>query len=118
MRGGDTIFYDGVKTSDLISRAHVLKRLHEKMISGPSEKKNHEGTLWRLHRSVTSFILTRKIFLHIYRHGYRFYNRYTNKKYKKYLYDDGTGVKPKYFLQRGIRYAPVYDTIQQMCDID
>ena len=32
--------------------------------------------------------------------------------------DYGTGVKPKYFLRRGIRYTPSYDTIQQMCDRD
>ena len=33
--GGDTVFYDGVKTSDLGSRAHVLKHLHGRMIFGP-----------------------------------------------------------------------------------
>ena len=33
--GGDTVFYDGVKTSDLGSRAHVLKILHGRMIFGP-----------------------------------------------------------------------------------
>ena len=32
--------------------------------------------------------------------------------------DYGTGVKPKYFLQRGIRYTPSYGPIQQMCDRD
>ena len=38
--GGDTVFYDGVKTSDLGSRAHVLKHLHlhGRMIFGPFEK--------------------------------------------------------------------------------
>ena len=36
--GGDTVFYDGVKTSDLGSRAHVLKILHGRMIFGPFEK--------------------------------------------------------------------------------
>ena len=34
------MFYDGVKTSDLGSRAHVLKHLHlhGRMIFGPFEK--------------------------------------------------------------------------------
>ena len=36
--GGDTVLYDGVKTSDLGSRAHVLKRLHGRPIFGPFEK--------------------------------------------------------------------------------
>ena len=35
--GGDTVFYDGVKTSDLGSRAHILKHLHGIMIFGPFE---------------------------------------------------------------------------------
>ena len=35
--GGDTVFYDGVKTSDLGSRAHVLKNLHGRIIFGPFE---------------------------------------------------------------------------------
>ena len=44
--GGDTMFYDGVKTSDLGSRTHILKKLHGRMIFGPFEKVFHEGTLW------------------------------------------------------------------------
>ena len=36
--GGDTVFYDGVKTSNLGSRAHVLNNLHGRMIFGPFEK--------------------------------------------------------------------------------
>ena len=32
--GGDTVFYDGLKTSDLGSRAHVLNHLHGRMIFG------------------------------------------------------------------------------------
>ena len=32
------MFYDGVKTSDLGSRAHVLKTLHGGMVFGPFEK--------------------------------------------------------------------------------
>ena len=46
--GGDTVFYDGKRKSDLDSRYHVFKNLHGKMIFGPL-KKNHEGTLWRGH---------------------------------------------------------------------
>ena len=38
--GGDNVFYDGLKTSDLGSRAHILKNLHGKMIFGPFEKKS------------------------------------------------------------------------------
>ena len=33
--GGDTLFYDGVKTSELGNRYHVLKDLHRRMIFGP-----------------------------------------------------------------------------------
>ena len=36
------------------------------------------------------------------------------KQTKKYLDDDGTGVKPKHFLQRGMRYTSGCDQIQQM----
>ena len=43
--GGDTVFYDGVKTSGLGSRAHILKHLHGRMIFGPFEKVFHEVTL-------------------------------------------------------------------------
>ena len=34
IRGGDTVFYNVVKTSDLGSRAHILKHLHGIMIFG------------------------------------------------------------------------------------
>ena len=51
------MFYDGLKTSDLVSRARVLKHLHGRMIFGPFERKIHEGTLWSGYRSVISFIL-------------------------------------------------------------
>ena len=57
---GDTVFYAGVKTSDLGSRAHILKFLHGGMIFGPFENKFHEGTLWSGYRSVIYFILTKK----------------------------------------------------------
>ena len=52
------MFYDGVKTSDLGSRAHILKH---RMIFGPFEKKKHKDTLWSGYRAVISFILTKKI---------------------------------------------------------
>ena len=45
IRGGDTVFYDGTKTSDLESRAHALNNLHGRMIFGPFEKCFHEGTI-------------------------------------------------------------------------
>ena len=35
IRGGDTVFDNGVKTSDLGSRPHFLKHLHGRMIFGP-----------------------------------------------------------------------------------
>ena len=72
--GGKTVFYDRVKTSDLGSRSHILKHLHGRMIFGPFEKVFHEGNLWSRYRSVISLILTKKIFLHFFRHGDRFYN--------------------------------------------
>ena len=40
----------------------------------------------------------------------------TIKQTKYYLDDDGTGVKPKNFLQRVMIYTPGYDPIQQMRD--
>ena len=39
--GGETVFYYGVKTSDLGSTAHLLKHLHGRMIFGPFKKKIH-----------------------------------------------------------------------------
>ena len=38
IRRGDTVFYNGVKTSDLESRARVLKNLHGRMIFCPLKK--------------------------------------------------------------------------------
>ena len=60
--GGETVFYDGVKSSNLGNRYHVLKHLHGRMIFGPFEKYFHNGTLWRGPRSVISFILTKTKF--------------------------------------------------------
>ena len=113
--GGYTVFYYGVKTSDLGSRSHVLTILQRRMIFGPFEICFHEGNLWIVHRAVISFIITKQIFLHFYRHGDRFYSWYINKTDKrKYLDDNITGVKPKYFLQEGMRYSPGYDPIQKI----
>ena len=44
--GGDTVFYDGVKSSDFGSRAHILKHLHGRIVFGPFGNVFHEGTLW------------------------------------------------------------------------
>ena len=74
--GGDTMFYDGVKTSDLGSRAHILKHLHGRMVFGPFWKKSHEGTLWSGYRTIISFIIKKEISLHLFHHGDWFYNRY------------------------------------------
>ena len=38
IRGGGTVFYDRLETSDLGSRSRVLKHLHGRMIFGPFEK--------------------------------------------------------------------------------
>ena len=64
--GRDTVFYDGVKTSDLGSRARILKHLHGRMIFGLFEEVFHEGTLYSGYRAVISFILTKQIFLHFF----------------------------------------------------
>ena len=36
--GGYTVFYDGVKITDVVNRAHILKHLHGRIIFGPFEK--------------------------------------------------------------------------------
>ena len=81
-------------------------------------EKIHEGDIWRWHRAVISFILAKQIFLHFYRHGDPFYERYINETEKKYLDDNGTGMKPKHFLQRGMRYTSGCDPRQQFWDRD
>ena len=37
--GGETAFYDRVKLSDLVNRAHIIKHLHDRIIVGAFEKK-------------------------------------------------------------------------------
>ena len=88
------MFYDRLKPSVFGCRAHILKHLHGRMIFGPFENVFHEVTLWSGYRSVISSILTKQIFLHFFRHGNRFYNRYLNSVDKrKYIDDDGSGEK-------------------------
>ena len=73
--GGETVFYERVKSYDLRNIAHVLKRLHGRMIFGLFEKKIHEGTVWRGTIVIISFSLTKQIFVHFYCRGNRFYNQ-------------------------------------------
>ena len=54
--GGDTVFYDRVKKSDLVNISHVLKHLHERIIFVPLNL-FQEVYLWRLHRAVISLTL-------------------------------------------------------------
>ena len=55
--GGETMLYDRVKTSEMGSRAHVLKHLCGRIIFDQFEKCYREGTLWRGPRAVLSFII-------------------------------------------------------------
>ena len=77
------MFYYGIKTSDLDNKVHILKHLHGRMVFGPFEFFPHEGTLWSGYRAVIYFILIKKNFLHFFRHGYHFYDRYLNSVDKK-----------------------------------
>ena len=72
------MFYDGVKKSDLDSRAHILKHLHGRVVFVPFEKAFREGTLCSGYRAIISFILTKQIFLRFYCHANQFYDRYLN----------------------------------------
>ena len=57
--------------------------------------------------------------LHFFCHGGRFYNRYINTAdKKKYLDDDGSGVKPNHLLQRGMKCMFFGDTLKAMWDRD
>ena len=95
--GDDTVFCDGVKTCDFGNRSHILKHSHGRMVFGPFEKVFHEGTLCSGYRSVISFILTKQIFLHFYRHKNQFYDRYLNSVNKKNsIDDDDSGEKPNW----------------------
>ena len=89
------------------------------MVFGPFEKVLHEGTLWSGYRAVISFILTKQIFLHFFCHGNRFYNQYLNSVDKrKYLDDDGSGVKPNNALQIIKKKYSCCDPLKSMFDRD
>ena len=82
-------------------------------------KKIHKGTLWSGYRAVITSILAKQIFPHLFRHRDRFYKRYINTTdKKKYLDDDGSGVKPKHFLQRRTRCISFGDPIYELWDRD
>ena len=66
------MFYDGVKTSDLGSRAHILKHLHGRMIFDQFENVFHEDTLWSGYIAVIYFILTEQIVLKVFAMGIGF----------------------------------------------
>ena len=98
--GGNTVCYDGMKISDMGSRAFVLKHLHGRIILF-NVKKNHKGTRRRGHGVVLSFILEKDIFIHIYCHWDRFLTNIWIKQTKKkvswwWWYWD----KPKYFFTK------------------
>ena len=113
--GGDTVFYDRVKTCDFGNRSHILKHSHGIMVFGPFENKINEGTLWSGYRSIISFILTKQIFLHFYRHTNQFYDRYLNLVNRKnYIDDDGSGEKPKLEIQRRFMKYSCCDPLQAM----
>ena len=59
--GEDIVFYEIVKHIDFWKIAHVLKHLHGRIILGPFEIFFHEGSLWRGHISIISFIITKHI---------------------------------------------------------
>ena len=69
IRGGDTMFYDGVKKYDLVSKAHAQKHLHGRAFFGPFEKCYHKCTIWRGPISVISFIIKKQTFIHFYHHA-------------------------------------------------
>ena len=95
--GGATVFYDGVKKSDLGNRAHILKYLHGRMIFGSFEKCFIKILFWRGTRAVIFITITKQIFMHFYCHGDRFYNQYSNKTIKtKYIENGVSRVKPKH----------------------
>ena len=54
---GDTVFNDGLRHTYLRKQYQFLKCLHGRVIMGAFEICFHEGSLWRGHREVISFIL-------------------------------------------------------------
>ena len=57
--GGNNVFYDGVKTSNLGSIAHIWKHLYGRMILSPFEFFFHESTRCSGYRAAVYFILTK-----------------------------------------------------------
>ena len=92
--GGDTLFYDGIKTYDLGSRVYVLIHLRGRTVSGQFGGKIHEGTPWRGHGAVISFILAKKNPYLSIAMEVGFITDISMKQAKKYLDYDGPGVKP------------------------
>ena len=97
--GGDTVFYGKVKTTYLGNRARVLKHLLGRMIFCPFERCFHKGSLWRGHRAVISFILTKKKndFSVM---GIGFITDIYEPNSTKYLDDNGIGVKPRQIFSK------------------
>ena len=60
---------------------------------------------------------SQKNFLHFFRHGDWFYNRYINTSDKN-LDDDGSGVKPNHALQIRMKCISFGDSLQAMFDRD
>ena len=54
------VFYEGVKQKDLGKIAHILKYLHGRIFMSPFEICFHEGSLWRGHGLVISFIISKQ----------------------------------------------------------
>ena len=81
--GGYTVFNEGVISSHFGSIYHILKHLHGIMVFCTFEKVFHEDTLWSGYGALIYLIRTKEIFLHFFRHGNRFYNRYLNSVNKK-----------------------------------
>ena len=96
--GGNTVFYEGVKNTDITKISHVLNHLHGRIIMGPFERFFHEVYLWRGQRAAILFTLLKNVYF--IRHGDPFYNRYINLNIgTKYLDYNVMGVKPKQFSQ-------------------
>ena len=80
------------------------------MCGGYFDKNLQEGSICIGYRDVLSFILHKYICLHFVYHGTRFYGRYIDSdKGKKYVDDDGIGVKPKKNIRK-LYYSKYQET--------
>ena len=96
VNGGENVFLNVMSIDDIGKRAHVIRNSHGRCVVGSFDKNLHKCSIWTVHRSVLSFILQKTIFLHFVQHGTKFYDRYIKSDNRtKYVYDDGSGVKPK-----------------------